>query len=139
MEIRIVVFLALVGFSAIINTVLIFLAYKMLAGATTKITAGVTEFGKNSETRQWLESMKAIAEQTATVTESTKVKMLEFDETLGRTQKNYRRTLETVDSGLEAVADTITKTSEAIRDAVAKPAFSVSSFASGLGSMLRDD
>src|SRR5436190_12673606 len=125
MELRILVFLFFVSVSAIFNAALILFVYKVFSGLTSKVTESVAAFKKNSEAREWIESMRVAAEQAAAVTESTKVKMAEFEPALARAHDNYRRTLATVDSKLEKFAADVNITAEKVKDVVAKPAVSV--------------
>ena len=138
MEIRIVVFLAFACATVITNTILIFFAYKAVAGMTNKVNATVEEFEKNSETKQWLDSLRLTAEQAATVTQATKERMAEFEPTMARAQEKYTRSLVKADETLDEVATEINKNAEKMRDAVAKPATSVMAFASGLSKVLEN-
>jgi hypothetical protein len=135
MEIRIVVFLAFVSFTLITNTVLLVFAYKAFARVTSKVTETMSDVTQNAATREWIDSFQVAAERAASLTESTKLKMTEFDQVLGRAQEDYRRTLVSVDSSAERVAADITTASQNMRDIVAKP---VSAFASGLTKILKD-
>jgi len=139
MEIRIVIFLGLVSVTLITNTLLIFLAYKALSGMTSKVTATVTEFGKTSEARELIDSLYAVAENAASVTESAKGKVAAFTTVLGRVQENYHRGLDDADSRLETVAENVDKASQKVRDAVAKPAFAVAAFSAGLIKVLGNE
>ena len=132
MEIRIVIFLFFVFVTVASNTLLIFLAYRAFANITTRVTGTVAEFQKNSETRQWIESLQAAAEQAVSVTEMTKQTMAEFGPALDRAHENFRRTLVTVDSKLEDVAEGIDTGAQKVRDVIVKPALSVAAFAANL-------
>src|SRR5881394_2500718 len=125
MELKITIFLFFVFVSAVFNTVLIVGMYKAFAGLTAKVTETVADLGKNAETRQWIDSMQYAAEQAAKVTEVTKLKFAEFDPALSRAEDEYRRTLVTIDTKMEEVAEKVTTTAQSVRDIVAKPAFSV--------------
>jgi len=136
MEIRIVVFLAFACATVVTNTILIWFAYKATAGLTAKVNATVSDFHKNNETKQWLESLQVAAAQAAIVTQATKERMAEFEPMMARAQENFTRSLATVDAKLDEVAAEINKNAEVVRDAVAKPAGSVMAFASGLTKVL---
>jgi len=136
MEIRMVVFVAFISASAVINAAIMWGVYKAFAGLTSKVTETVSEFEKSSETRLWIASLQVAAKQAATVTEATKLKMAELEPVLGRAQENYRGTLVEVDSRVEEAAEEITKSAQKLRDVVAKPAFSVLAFAAGLSKVL---
>jgi hypothetical protein len=97
-----------------------------------RVTETVSEFGKDSETRQWIDSLRVAAEQAALVTETTKKKMTEFAPALDRAHENFKRTLVTVDSKLEEVAEEIDAGAQKVRDVIVKPALSLMAFASNL-------
>src|SRR5262249_20860709 len=139
MEIRIVIFLAFVSVTLITNTLLILFAYKALAGMTSKVTSTIAELGKNSETRELIDSLYSAAENAASVTESAKLKVAGFTTVLGRVQENYRRGLDSADSKLERVAENVDNASQKVKDVVAKPAFAVASFSAGFIKVLGDD
>ena len=132
MEVRIVVFLAFTCLTVILNTFLIVGLYKAFAGLTDKVDATVSEFQKNSEMREWLESLQTASAQAVIVTQATKEQIAEFEPAIARAQESYRRSLAQMDSRLEHVADEINTNAEKARDAVAKPAFSVMAFAAGI-------
>jgi|SRR5262245_27791775 len=139
MEIRIVIFLAFVSVTLITNTLLILFAYRALAGMTSKLTATVAELGKNSETRELIDSLYVASENAASVTESAKLRVAAFTTVLGRAQETYRRSLDAADSRLEKVAGNVDQASQKVRDAVAKPAFTVASFSAGFIKVLGND
>ena len=139
MEIRIVIFLAFASVTVITNTMLILFAYKAFASLTWKVTETVSEFEKSSETRQWIDSLQVAARQAAAVTEATKQRIAEFEPILGSAQENYNRSLATVDSKLEKVADDIDTSARKLRDVVAGPAFSFVAFAAGLTKLIEKD
>lgn len=132
MEIRILAFLVIVCISILLNTGLIFIAYKAFSGLSNKVTATVSELEKTAELRQFLGSLHAASEQAVTVTQATKERIAEFDTILNKVQESYSRSMTQVDSTLEKVAGQINTSAEKVRDTVAKPAFSVMAFAAGL-------
>jgi hypothetical protein len=140
MEVRIFIFLALVSVTVVANTVAMFVAYRIFAKMTAKVTETVAEIQRNSETRQWISSLQVAAEQAAIVTESTKIKFAEFTPILERAQGNYRQSLVAIDAKLETTAEKITQASREVRDTIAKPAFAVATFAAGLAHVVdRED
>ena len=132
MEIRILIFIGLTAFAAIMNTLLVVFAYKAFAGLTSSVTNTVSEFAKNSESRQWIESLKVAAEQAVEVTEATKHSVAELEPALSRAREDYSRTLALLDSKLTKVAVGINTSAQTVRDVVAKPAFSLMAFAAGV-------
>ena len=136
MELRIAIFLFFVFVTVASNTLLIWFAYKAFANITMRVTETVTEFEKSSETRQWIDSLSVAAEQAAALTEVTKRKMADLEPALGRVQEDFKRSLATVDAKLEDVAEGIDTAARNVRDVVAKPAFSVMTFAAGLAKVI---
>ena len=126
------VFVGVVAFGTLLNTALIFAAYKAFAGLTSKMTTTVSEFQKNNELRQFLDSMQSVGKQAVTVTESTKQRIAEFEPVLARAQDSYSRTLDMVDSKLAETAKEIDNSALKLRDAIAKPAVSTMAFVAGL-------
>src|SRR5262245_12182318 len=127
MEIRIVIFLFFVSVTVITNTLVVFFAYRMFAGLTSKIGEPLSDISKSSDTRQVIDSLQVAAERAAFATESTKRRIAEFDPILARTQESYKRSLAAIDTKLDNAADNINTSAEKMRDIVAKPAFSVAS------------
>src|SRR6185369_11364757 len=136
MEIRIVVFLFFVSVTVITNTLAIFFAYRAFSGLTSKISDTMSDISKSKDARDVIHSLQIAAEQAAAATETTKRKIAEFDPILSRTHEAYRRNLVVIDSKLEKVADDINTSAEKMRDVVAKPAFSIASFAAGMARMV---
>jgi hypothetical protein len=136
MEIRLVIFLAFVSVTVVANTLAILIMYRLFARLTSRVTETMAEVQQNSEAREWIDSMRVAAERAAVITEATKVKFAEFDPVLTRAQANYRRTLVTIDSKLDHAAEKINTTARGVRDIVAKPAFSVATFAAGISKVM---
>jgi hypothetical protein len=136
MGIRIVLFLAFVSINIITNTVILFFAYKAFAGAVSKMSQTASEFQKSSETRKWVESVRAASERTAVLTESTKVKVAESAAVFSRAQENYRRTLVSIDSRLRDIEQDVNIAAETAKNIVAEPVASASSFAAGIMKVL---
>jgi hypothetical protein len=132
MELRIVVFVAVVALGTLLNTALIFAAYKAFAGLTSKVTTTVTEFQRNNELRKFIVSMQTVGEQAVTITEGTKQRIAEFEPVMAKAQDSFGRTLDMVDSKLEETAKRMDSSARKIRDAVAKPAVSTMAFVAGV-------
>jgi len=138
MEVRIVLFLGFVALAVIINALIVFGAYLKLSGLTSKLTAKMSDLRPSGETRELIESLQSATAQAASATETTKLKMAEFDPVLQRAQENYRRKLVEVDAKLEKAANNINTAAQQVRDVVSKPAFSVATFAAGVAKVLQE-
>jgi hypothetical protein len=138
MERQIVIFLGLVSFALIMNTILIWLAYTALSGLTSKVSEGVSQFAAAAETTDWMSKLKSASEEAIAITEATKLRMAECQPVIENAQKNYRAALDKVDSTLETVADEITTNAKKARDVVAGPAFSFLAFVAGLSQWIEN-
>src|SRR3954464_9608021 len=107
-----------------LSTALVFAAYRAFAGLTSKVTTRVSEFEKNSEIRQWIDSMQTAGDQAVSMTEMTKQRLAEMDPVIARAQDSYSRSLAVADEKLQEVANQIDSSARKVRDAVAKPAVS---------------
>ncbi|HEY2381442.1 MAG TPA: hypothetical protein VGK48_09725 [Terriglobia bacterium] len=132
MEVRILVFLFFTCATVVTNTCLILFACKAFSGLTSKVDATVSAFEKNSEMREWLDSMQTASAQAIVVTQATKDRMAELEPALARAEESFNRSLAQVDSKLEEVADQITTNAERVQETVVKPAISAAAFAAGL-------
>ena len=138
MDIRIVIFLAFTMVTVVTNTLLIWFAYKAFANFTSKATETMMEFERSGTTKAWIESIQIAAQHAVSVTEAAKQQMAEFEPALGRVQERYAFALAKVDSKLNDAAEEISTGSRRMRDVVAKPAFSILTFAAGLSRALSD-
>lgn len=132
MEIRILTFLIFACVTIVINVALVFVAYKVFTGLSIKVESTLAEFEKNSETRQWLDSLQTATEHAVAVTQATKERMAEIEPMIAKAQENYARTLAQADSKLQQVAETINASADKMKDAVEGPASSVLAFAAGV-------
>ena len=126
------VFIAVVALGVMLNTALVFAAYKAFSGLTSKVTTKVSEFGNNNEIRHWVDSMQTAGEQAVSVTAMTKQHLADLEPVIARAQDSYSRSLAVADDKLQAVANQIDSGAEKVRDAVAKPAVSTMAFVAGL-------
>ena len=138
MEIRILLFVAFTCVTVVTNTLLIFGLYKAFAGLTNKVDSTVSEFRKNGEVKEWLDSLQTASAQAVIITQATKEQIAEFEPAIARAQESYKRSLAQIDTKLEQVADTINTNAQKAQDAVMKPAFSVMAFAAGITRLFGD-
>src|SRR5438093_10984952 len=114
METRIVIFLALVSFTVLADTLLIWFAYKSFARFTLNITATVSEFQTSGESKAWLAMLQSTSEQAIALTATAKRRIAEFEPVLDRAQQRYLEALTQVDSKLEMVASEITTNAQKV-------------------------
>jgi hypothetical protein len=68
MEGRLIIFLACVAVTLIVNTVIIYMVFRIFGNLATKVTEGVHEFQTGASTRHWLTTMQAASENAVKVT-----------------------------------------------------------------------
>jgi hypothetical protein len=138
METTLVIFLAFVSIALFMNTVLIWLVYKALAGLTWKVTKNVSNFTAGNETKAWLTTLQSTSERMVAATEATKLRLAESGPAIERAQQSYRNALAKVDSTLDTVANEVTVSAEKARDLMAGPASSIFAFAAGVAEFLQN-
>jgi hypothetical protein len=136
MEIRLVVFLAFASVTVVTNTMMIWFAYKALAGISSKVTKTVSDLEKNNEIKQWIDSLQIAAEQAVIVTQSTKERIAGFEPVLVRAQEGFARSLAATDAKLNQIGEQVTSNATKMRDTVSKPASSIGAFAAGIMKVL---
>ena len=143
MEIRLVIFLALISVTVVTNTLLIWFAYKAFAGFTSRITEMLAQFEKSGLPKAWIGTMEIAAEEALALTEIAKRTMAECDPVLERAQQQYARALGKVDSRLEQAGNELSDGARKVRDTVSKPAFKfmsfIAEFTRTVNAMLEDD
>ena len=137
MELRIVIFLALISVTLITNTLLIWMAYKAFAEATSKVTETVSQLGTSRETKEWIAMMQSASEQAVSVTEEARTKIAEFEPVLESMRQQHHQTMAKVDSTLQNLENEIAANTRKMRDVVAKPAFSILGFAATVSQYLQ--
>jgi hypothetical protein len=138
MELRIVIFLGFVAVTVITNAALIFFISRAFAGLNNKVDTTVSEFEKNGEVKEWLDSLQTASAQAVLVTQASKEQIASLEPVIANAQESYKRSLAQIDSKLEHVAGQINTNAQKARDAVAKPAFSVMAYAAGVVKFLEN-
>ena len=132
MEWQILTFIGVACVAIAMNAGIALGAWYVFTRLTTKLELTLTEFEKNSEPRQWLDSMQAASENAVAVTQATKEWMAEVEPRMAKAQETYTRTLSEADIKLEEVANTINTSADKMKEAVEGPATSVMAFAVGV-------
>ncbi len=136
MELKLVIFLAFTSVALVVNTMLIWFAYKTFAGIVTRVSETTMEFGKSKETVAVVNSVKVAAEQARRVTEITREKLLAFDPVLDKATRNWSASIAKIDAKFERIERKTAMSGGKIRDAVASPAYTISAVATGIHSVL---
>ena len=97
MESRLVIFLGFSALALIINTALIFAAYKALAELSAKIDKSVKNFEIGAQAREWLPKMQTASESAVKATESLKDQVAGFEPVIQRIQTSYADSLAKTD------------------------------------------
>ena len=139
METQLVLFLALTSVTLITNAVLIWFVYRALSKVTSKVTETASVLKADKSMRTWIESMQSASEQSVKLTEMARDRLADSEQALVRAQEQYASSLAKIDAKLEGVADGVCTNAQKVRDAVAKPAFILLSFVSGLTKVFRPE
>jgi hypothetical protein len=132
MELQLVIFLAFTSVTLIMNTLLVFFAYKAFAKVTTNVTEAIREFQTDSSTRAWIASIHSASEQAVSVTESAKVRFVESDSAMARAQAKYEFALAKIDSRMVAFEKRMLESTKEIKDKIEGPAHKVAAVAHGI-------
>jgi hypothetical protein len=97
MEGRLVIFLACVAITLIVNTVIIYMVFRIFGNLAAKVTEGVHEFQTGSATRHWLDTMQSASENAARVTGMVKEQVAELEPELARIQAEHAERLAKAD------------------------------------------
>src|SRR5262245_22005160 len=130
------IFLAAVAVNVVINTILIFGAYRGFAKATLKLNEAVRQFETGGETREWLRSLQVASENAVSLTEAAKQRMTENEPVLEHMQARYEFNLARIDMKMQRVAAGLSENATKVRDSVAKPAEKFASIAAGVHNVL---
>jgi hypothetical protein len=97
MEGRLVIFLACVAITLIVNTVIIYMVFRIFGTLASKVTEGVHEFQTGSATRHWLATMQTATENVARVTGTVKEELAGLEPALAKIQAEHTEMLAKAD------------------------------------------
>jgi hypothetical protein len=97
MEGRLIIFLACVAITLIVNTVIIYMVFRIFGNLATKVTEGVHEIQTGSAMRHHLDTLQAAAENAARVTGMVKEQVAGFEPELARIQAEHAERLAKID------------------------------------------
>lgn len=136
MELKLVIFLAFTSVALVVNTLLIWFAYKAFTGVVTRLSETATDFGMSGETVAFVNSIKVAVEHARTATEITKEKLVAFDPVLEKASRSWSTGIAKIDAKFESLEQKVAASGEKIRDVIAKPAYKISAVATGIHSVL---
>src|SRR4051812_5519972 len=140
MEGRLIIFLACVAITLIVNTVIIYMVFRIFGNLATKVTEGVHEFQTGSPMRHWLDNMQSAAENAARVTGMVKEQVAGLEPELARIQAEHAERLAKADVRFKVVFRAVHFTVAAIDGVVTWPLRNfrwVSSILDGVFSFIR--
>ena len=97
MEGRLVIFLACVAVTLIVNTVIIYMVFRIFGNLATKLTDGVHEFQTGSATRHWLDTMQSASENVVRATAIAKGQVTGLERALAQMQAEHAERLAKAD------------------------------------------
>ena len=121
MEGRLIIFLACVAVTLIVNTVIIYMVFRIFGGLATKLTDGVHEFQTGSATRHWLDKMQSASENVVRATGIAKEQVAGLEPALAKMQAQHAEMLTKVDVRFKLVFRAIHFTAAAVDNVVTWP------------------
>jgi hypothetical protein len=97
MEGRLVIFLACVAITLIVNTVIIYAVFRIFGTVASKVTDGLHEIQTGSEIRRWLATMQTASENAVRVTGKVKEEIAGFEPVLAKMHVEHSERLAKAD------------------------------------------
>ena len=97
MEGRLIIFLACVALTLIVNTVIIYAVFRIFGDLASKLTDAVHEVQTGSATRLWLTKMQTATENAARVTGNIKEEIVGLEPILAKMQAEHAESLAKAD------------------------------------------
>ena len=121
MEGRLIIFLACVALTLIVNTVILYMVFRIFGTLASKVTDGVHEFQTGSATRHWLATMQTATENAARVTGNIKEELAGLEPILAKMQAEHAESLAKVDVRFKLAFRAIHFTAAAVDGVVTWP------------------
>ena len=140
MEGRLIIFLACVAVTLIVNTVILYMVFRIFGNLATKLTEGMHEFQSGSPTRHWLATMQSASENLARVTGIAKEHVAGLEPVLAQMQAEHAERLAKADVRFKLAFRVIHFTAAAIDGVVTWPIrhfHTASSIISGIFAFMR--
>jgi hypothetical protein len=97
MEGRLIIFLACVAVTLVVNTVILYLVFRIFGNLATKVTEGLHEFQAGSPTRHWLATMQSASENAARATGIAKEQVAGLEPLLAQMHADHTERLAKAD------------------------------------------
>ena len=140
MEGRLVIFLACVAVTLIVNTVIIWMVFKIFGNLAAKATEGVREFQTSGSMRQWLTTLQSASDNAVTVTGRVRDQIVGLEPALERMRVEHTERLAKADVRFKLVCRAIHYTAEKMESVVKWPMRNIhtaSSIINGIFSFIR--
>lgn len=140
MEGRLIILLACVSITLIVNTVIIFAVFKIFGNLAAKTIDGVHEFQTGASTREWLATLQSASENAVKVTGIVKEQLAELEPALVQMQEEHLERLAKADVRFKLVCRAIQFTAEKIEIVVTWPLRNIqaaASFVNGIFTFFR--
>jgi hypothetical protein len=121
MEGRLIIFLACVAVTLIVNTIIIYLVFRIFGNLATKVTEGVHEFQTGSATRHWLATMQTASENLVKATGIAKEELAGLEPALVQMQAEHAERLAKADVRFKLAFQAIHYTAATIDGVVTWP------------------
>jgi hypothetical protein len=121
METKLAIFLAFTSVTLIVNTAILWYAYKALNNVSTKVAKTLQEIQGSENTKEWLKTMESASFQAVTVSDTVKTQLHEFEPKLIRAQSSWEFRLAQVDVQMEKGIAMILDKTEKFNKAVEEP------------------
>jgi hypothetical protein len=140
MEGRLIIFLACVSFTLVVNTVVIYVVFRIFGSLATKATEGVREFHIGASTRQWLAKLQSTSENAVRVTGIVKEQLAGLEPALAKMQAEHTERLAKADVRFKLACRAIHYTAEKVESVVIWPIRNIhaaASFINGVFAFIR--
>jgi hypothetical protein len=121
MEARLIILLACVSVSMFLNTIVLWLVFRIFGNLASKVTAGVHEFEVSSSTRQWLATAQTASENAVKVTGTVREELAALQPSLERMQAEHSERLAKAEVRCKMVFKAVTFAVESIDTVVTWP------------------
>lgn len=132
MEARLVIFIGFSALALIINTGMMFAAYKVMAGMSAKIEESAKKLDLVGQAREWLPKALAASESVVKATQSLKDQVTGFEPVIERVHTAYANSLAKTDVRMGLAVRAITFTVDVADRMITWPIRHVSSAAAGI-------
>ena len=140
MEGRLVIFLACVAVTLIVNTIIIYMVFKIFGNLATKATQAVHEFQTGAPTRHVLSTLQSASENAVKVTGIVRDQVVELEPALAKMQAEHTERLAKADVRFKLACRAIHYTAEKVESVVIWPIKNIhaaASFINGVFAFIR--